>query len=109
MTNEQVAARIKLDAGLIENALSELLTVNSDYSDELASAMRYAVLGGGKRIRGVICLETARMRGVDISEALPYACALELMHASSLVHDDMPALDNDAMRRGKPSCHKKYS
>ena len=108
MTNEQVAARIKLDAGLIENALSQLLNVNSDYSEELADAMRYSVLGGGKRIRGVICLETARMRGVDISDALPYACALELMHASSLVHDDMPALDNDAMRRGKPSCHVKY-
>ncbi len=108
MNNEQIAARVKYDAELIENALSAILTVDADYSAELADAMRYSVLGGGKRIRGVICLETAIMRGASVEEAMPYACAVELMHASSLVHDDMPALDNDDMRRGKPSCHKKF-
>ncbi|MBQ2733337.1 MAG: polyprenyl synthetase family protein [Clostridia bacterium] len=108
MNKEQVAARVKHDAELIENALSDILTFSDDYSTELAEAMRYSVLGGGKRIRGVICLETALMRGASVDDAMPYACAVELMHASSLVHDDMPALDNDDMRRGKPSCHIKY-
>lgn len=109
MNREEVASRIKYDAAIIEEALSDMLSDLDNYCPELVDAMKYSVLGGGKRIRGVLCLEVCKMLGVDIYEALPYACALELMHASSLVHDDMPELDNDDMRRGKPSCHKKYS
>ena len=108
MTKEQIARRVKKDAELIEAALDKLLVFDPDFSTELAEAMRYSVLGGGKRIRGVLCLETALMRGATVDEAIHYACALELMHASSLVHDDLPALDNDDTRRGKPSCHVKY-
>ncbi len=108
MNKEQISARVKHDAELIEKALSDILTIDADYSQELSEAMRYSVLGGGKRIRGVICLETAIMRGASVEDAMPYACAVELIHASSLVHDDMPALDNDDVRRGKPSCHVKY-
>ncbi len=108
MNNEQIAARVKYDADLIEKALSDILKCDPDHSTELSEAMSYSVLGGGKRIRGVICLEMAIMRGVSADEAMPYACAVELIHASSLVHDDMPALDNDSIRRGKPSCHIKF-
>lgn len=108
MNKALVAARVAHDAELIEKALSDVLRFDSDYSAELAEAMRYSVLGGGKRIRGVICLETALMRGASVEDAMPYACAVELIHASSLVHDDMPALDNDTVRRGKPSCHIKF-
>ena len=107
MNKESVAATVKTDALMIEGALEAMLSA-SEYCADLTDAMRYSVLGGGKRIRGVICLEVCKMLGGDAEKALPFACALELMHASSLVHDDMPELDNDDMRRGKPSCHKKY-
>jgi len=70
--------------------------------------MRYSILGGGKRIRPVLTLEFARLGGIDWHLALPYACALELVHNYSLIHDDLPAMDNDDMRRGQPTCHKKF-
>ena len=71
-------------------------------------AMRYAILGGGKRIRPVLTLEFARLGGVDWHLALPFACALELVHNYSLIHDDLPCMDDDDLRRGKPTCHKAY-
>ena len=109
MNREEISHRVKADADLIEEALADILADAQEYSPELVEAMKYSVLGGGKRIRGVICAEVCRMLGADVYEALPYACAVELIHASSLVHDDMPELDNDDMRRGKPSCHKRFS
>ena len=74
----------------------------------LAEAMRYAVLGGGKRIRAFLVLQFCRLAGGKEEAALPFAAALEMVHAYSLVHDDMPCMDNDDMRRGKPSCHKAF-
>jgi geranylgeranyl diphosphate synthase type II len=71
----------------------------------LAEPMRYALGGGGKRIRPVICLATAEAAGGDVEDALPAALALELVHTFSLVHDDLPALDDDDQRRGRPSAH----
>jgi geranylgeranyl diphosphate synthase, type II len=70
--------------------------------------MRYSVLAGGKRIRPILCLETARIFASDVSPAFYPACAIEFIHTYSLIHDDLPALDNDDLRRGKPTCHKKF-
>jgi len=70
--------------------------------------MRYSVFAGGKRIRPILCLETSRIFASDVTPALHPACAIEFIHAYSLIHDDLPALDNDDLRRGKPTCHKKF-
>lgn len=77
----------------------------SDDLGELRDSMRYALSGGGKRIRPVLCLATAEAIGCEPEKALPAAAALELVHSFSLVHDDLPALDDDAERRGRPSTH----
>jgi geranylgeranyl diphosphate synthase type II len=74
----------------------------------LASAMRYSVLGGGKRLRPVLCLMAAEACGCDSEAAMPAACALELVHTYSLIHDDLPAMDNDDLRRGRATCHKAF-
>jgi geranylgeranyl diphosphate synthase type II len=71
-------------------------------------AMRYSVFAGGKRIRPILCLETARIFDADVSPAFYPGCAIEFIHTYSLIHDDLPALDNDDLRRGKPTCHKKF-
>jgi geranylgeranyl diphosphate synthase, type II len=76
--------------------------------NSIHEAMRYSVLAGGKRIRPILCLETARIFAPDISAALYPACAIEFIHTYSLIHDDLPALDNDDLRRGKPTCHKRF-
>jgi len=75
---------------------------------ELEDALRYSLLGGGKRIRPVLCLATGEALGRDPAETLPAACALELVHTFSLVHDDLPALDDDDLRRGQPSSHVRF-
>ena len=74
----------------------------------LEEAMRYSLLGGGKRIRPVLALATARAIGLEQREVLPLAGAIELIHTYSLIHDDLPAMDDDALRRGQPTCHVKY-
>src|SRR4051812_26095890 len=74
----------------------------------LASAMRYSVLGGGKRLRPILCLLAAEACGADPTAAMPAACALELVHTYSLIHDDLPAMDDDDLRRGRPTCHKAF-
>jgi geranylgeranyl diphosphate synthase type II len=74
----------------------------------LAEAMRYSVLGGGKRLRSIFCLLAAEACGSDPLGAMPAACALELVHTYSLIHDDLPAMDDDDLRRGRPTCHKAF-
>ena len=76
--------------------------------NELVEAMWYSLMAGGKRIRPLLTLEFCRMCGGNVDNALSAACALELIHTFSLIHDDLPCMDNDDMRRGKPSCHKAY-
>ncbi|MAJ46030.1 MAG: hypothetical protein CBC35_01870 [Planctomycetes bacterium TMED75] len=76
--------------------------------DELRAAAEYSVLGGGKRIRPLIACRACEIGGGPESQALPVACAFELIHAFSLIHDDLPALDDDDLRRGKPTVHKKF-
>lgn len=80
----------------------------TDCPPRIHEAMRYAVLGDGKRFRPVLALKVCEVCGGNSKKALPAAAALELIHAYSLVHDDLPAMDNDDFRRGKPSCHKKF-
>ena len=80
----------------------------ADCPPRLAEAMRYSVMGGGKRLRPVLCLMAAEACGADPAEALPAACALEMIHTYSLIHDDLPAMDDDDLRRGRPTCHKAF-
>lgn len=75
---------------------------------EVCRAARYSLLGGGKRIRAVLTLAACQLCGADAADALDYACALEMLHCYSLIHDDMPCMDNDDFRRGRPSCHKQF-
>ena len=91
----------------IEQYLEGLFSTDKPYG-RLQEAMRYSLLSGGKRIRPVLTLELARLGGIDWHLALPYACALELVHTYSLIHDDLPCMDDDDLRRGKPTCHKAY-
>jgi geranylgeranyl diphosphate synthase, type II len=92
--------------GLVEGYLSSLPL--TDELGDLEQALRYSLLGGGKRIRPVLCLATGEALGRDPSELLPAATALELVHTFSLVHDDLPALDDDDLRRGQPSSHVRF-
>ncbi len=88
-----------------EHALDQCLPRTSQAPTVLHQAMRYAVLGGGKRLRPLLVYATADALGSDGPELDALACAVELIHAYSLVHDDLPAMDNDALRRGQPTCH----
>ncbi|MBQ6525118.1 MAG: polyprenyl synthetase family protein [Clostridia bacterium] len=93
---------------LIDSRLEVLLEGQEKAVQDLTDAMRYSTMIGGKRIRPVLVLEFCRVCGGDPDHALDLACALEMIHTSSLIHDDLPCLDNDDMRRGQPSCHKKF-
>ena len=86
----------------INSALKEYLPTADDV---VSQAMRYSVENGGKRIRPALLLEFCRVCGGDYKKAMPFACALEMIHTYSLIHDDLPCMDNDDFRRGKPSCH----
>jgi len=92
----------------IDNYIFKYLSTYKKASPELIEAMKYSVLNGGKRLRSVLCIEICNMLGGNKEEAMPFACAIELIHAYSLVHDDLPAMDNADSRRGQPSCHKKF-
>lgn len=78
------------------------------YPEAVTEAMRYSLLAGGKRVRPVLCLAACELVGGDSANAMPTACALEMLHTMSLIHDDLPSMDNDDFRRGVPTCHKVY-
>ncbi|MCC8121678.1 MAG: polyprenyl synthetase family protein [Oscillospiraceae bacterium] len=92
---------------LVERRLEELF-LQPCPQQPLLEAMRYSLLAGGKRIRPVLCLQFCRLAGGEDQEALDFGCGIELLHTYSLIHDDLPCMDNDELRRGKPTCHKKY-
>jgi geranylgeranyl pyrophosphate synthase len=92
----------------MEQALAERLPAPDAVPARLHAAMRYSVLGGGKRVRPMLLFGTARAVGLTEEEVEGAACAIELVHVYSLVHDDLPAMDDDDMRRGRPTCHKAY-
>ncbi len=91
---------------VIENKLNELLPESGERYSSAVNAMRYSLLSGGKRIRPILLLEFYRLFGGRAEGALNFAAAIEMIHTYSLIHDDLPCMDNDDMRRGKPSCHK---
>ena len=95
-------------AAEVDAALDAYLPKAKERPATIHAAMRYSVFAGGKRLRPVLCLAAAEACGGEISAALPPACAVELMHTYSLVHDDLPAMDDDDLRRGRPTCHKVY-
>mgnify|MGYP001038292056 CR=1 FL=1 len=92
----------------IDRSLSRFLPREKIRPTTIHRAMRYSVFAGGKRIRPILCLAAAEACGGDPAEALPVACAVECIHTYSLVHDDLPAMDNDDFRRGRPTCHKVF-
>jgi geranylgeranyl diphosphate synthase type II len=89
----------------VEAALPGLLPAAPDCPDMLRDAMAYSLLGGGKRLRPILCLASCDAVGGDRNVVMPTACAIEMIHTYSLIHDDLPAMDNDAMRRGRPTLH----
>ena len=90
---------------LAENYLEQVIPQPKTEKDGLAEAMRYSLLAGGKRVRPVLTLAFADMLGADLRQILPVACAVEMIHTYSLIHDDLPCMDNDDLRRGKPTSH----
>ena len=93
---------------IVEEALEYYLPREDNIPADIYKAVRYSVFNGGKRIRPILCLAAAEAIGGDLGPAIPVACALELIHSYSLIHDDLPAMDNDDFRRGKPTCHKVF-
>ena len=90
----------------IEVALDNSL--GPERPEELREAMRYSLLAGGKRLRPILCLAACELAGGKVNEALPTAVAVEMIHTMSLIHDDLPSMDNDDLRRGRPTNHKVY-
>lgn len=107
MDKEAFDTRYEEYRSAVEGYIGSLFTDKPHWAD-LYDAMRYSLLAGGKRLRPVLTLEFARLGGMDWREALPVACGLELVHTYSLIHDDLPCMDDDELRRGKPTNHKVY-
>lgn len=93
---------------IVEEALQRYLPGEDNIPAAIYKAVRYSVFAGGKRIRPILCLAAVEAVGGDMAPAMPVACALELIHTYSLIHDDLPAMDNDDFRRGKLTCHKVF-
>jgi len=96
------------DHGLVDAELERLLPAENERPSLIHQAMRYSVFAGGKRVRPILCIEAFRIFSDETPAVLPVACAMEFIHTYSLIHDDLPALDNDDLRRGRPTCHKKF-
>lgn len=101
-------AELKARAGVVDKALERFLPPAQMYPPLIYEAMRYSVFAGGKRLRPVLTMAAAEAVGGEPMRVLPVACAIELIHTYSLIHDDLPAMDNDDYRRGKPTSHRVY-
>lgn len=108
MTQLEFENIMKNDISLVNTRLVDLLPKCSNGQNEVVEAMKYSLVNGGKRLRPILCLEFAKACGGDRFDALDFACAVEYVHTYSLIHDDLPCMDDDDMRRGNPSCHKKF-
>lgn len=108
MYSPDFKAQIEKYCDAVNTELMKYIPEANDGQRDVTKAMRYSLSNGGKRLRPIFVLEFCRMCGGDVNKALPYACAIEYIHTYSLIHDDLPCMDNDDMRRGKPSCHKMY-
>ncbi|OBQ57693.1 polyprenyl synthetase [Halodesulfovibrio spirochaetisodalis] len=107
MSVQEFKSMLKTEAGSVENYLSTCLH-NRNIPQRLLASMEYSLLAGGKRLRPVLCLAVAAMCGASKEHVMPFASAIECIHSYSLVHDDLPAMDDDDLRRGKPSNHKAF-
>jgi geranylgeranyl diphosphate synthase, type II len=105
-SNFNLASYLKEKQQLVEEALERSLVISKP--EKIYEAMRYSLLAGGKRLRPILCLATCEMTGGGVEMAMPTACALEMIHTMSLIHDDLPAMDNDDYRRGKLTNHKVF-
>src|SRR5574344_3020091 len=97
---------MKKNIELVERKLDEFIPIS--YPEKIFESMRYSVLAGGKRLRPIMCLEACKVFGGNIEDALATACAIEMLHTQSLIHDDLPCMDNDDYRRGKLTNHKAF-
>jgi geranylgeranyl diphosphate synthase type II len=95
-------------AAEVDAALDAFLPKAKEKPATIHAAMRYSLFAGGKRLRPILCLAAAEACGGDLESAMPPACAVEILHTYSLVHDDLPCMDDDDLRRGRPTCHKVY-
>jgi len=99
---------LKEKGALVDEALGRFLPESDEYSADVVKAMRYSLFAGGKRLRPILCIAGAEAVGGDAQSVLPVACALEMIHTYSLIHDDLPVIDNDDLRRGKPTNHRVF-
>jgi geranylgeranyl diphosphate synthase type II len=105
-TQFDLAAYLQERQRWVEEALAEAVPIR--YPERIYEAMRYSLLGSGKRLRPILCLASCELAGGTVAMAMPTACALEMVHTMSLIHDDLPAMDNDDYRRGRLTNHKIY-
>ena len=108
MTQLEFENILNNDISIVEDRLIKLLPECANGQDEVVKAMKYSLSNVGKRLRPVLCIEFARACGADRFDALDFACSVEYINTYSLIHDDLPCMDDDDMRRGKPSCHKEF-
>lgn len=107
-THDHAVNLLEEIAAKVTSQLSELLQPPTPETESIYQAMRYSMLAGGKRFRPALVILTSRMLGADDQAAMPAACAIEMVHTYSLIHDDLPAMDNDDLRRGRPTMHKVF-
>lgn len=107
-SHDEIGAMLDADARLTEGALHGYLSANDIHLQVLLDAERYSIFAGGKRIRPALVLEFCRLFGGEDRAALPFACAVEMVHTYSLIHDDLPCMDDDDMRRGRATNHKVF-
>jgi geranylgeranyl diphosphate synthase, type II len=103
-----VSDYFKLKAAKVDEWLGRLLPAEDEAPETIHQAMRYSIFAGGKRLRPILAIATGEVFGAEERELMPAACALEMIHTYSLIHDDLPAMDNDQWRRGRPTCHVKF-
>lgn len=108
MPESEFDRRLREYGELVGRALEDYLPHGELPQKNVFDAMRYSAMAGGKRLRPVLVLEFCRICGGDVKAALPFACAVEFVHTYSLIHDDLPCMDDDELRRGRPSCHVKF-
>lgn len=107
LSSDILKSQLRERAARVEAFLSTSLD-QSPIPERLSASMRYSLLAGGKRLRPVLCLSVARMFGMAEAQVMPFAASIEMIHTYSLIHDDLPAMDDDDLRRGKPSNHKQF-
>ena len=107
-TSESLKSFLESSRAVVDAELERILPPADEYPSSIHQAMRHSVFAGGKRLRPILCVESGRLFGGEDAPLLRLGCSLELIHTYSLIHDDLPALDNDDFRRGKPTCHKVF-